>query len=210
MCTRAPPPRPRRRRGAESRGRDRGDPAATQRLCSSQQSPQVHPLMPATRSPASRTKIASSTSSPSPMAADASRRICVSRNSMSSGSGSSSTWNSTATGFVRRRRAARSARRRRSTSGTTGSSRRGSRPPWRRPTGHAVPSLPHRILAEDERPRVIGFDDPFGERLVAHFVESPEHDDDVGERRVAERRRARRGPSAPTRSDTATTRRRRR
>src|SRR4249919_2323774 len=53
--------------------------------------------MPATTVPASRTKIARSASSPSPMAADASRRICVSRTSMSSGSGSSSTWNSTAT-----------------------------------------------------------------------------------------------------------------
>ena len=46
--------------------------------------------------PPSRTKIARLTSSPSPIAADASRRICVSRTSMSSGSGWSSTWNSTA------------------------------------------------------------------------------------------------------------------
>ena len=44
------------------------------------------------------------------------------------------------------------------------------------------------ILAEDERPRVIGFDEPFGERLIAHFVESPEHDDDVGERFLTEGR----------------------
>ena len=29
---------------------------------------------------------------------------------------------------------------------------------------------------------MIGFDEPFGEGLVAHFVESSEHDDDVGER----------------------------
>jgi hypothetical protein len=48
--------------------------------------PQVHPLIPATTPPASRTKIASSTSSPSPVAADASRRICVSRTSMSADS----------------------------------------------------------------------------------------------------------------------------
>ena len=32
----------------------------------------------------------------------------------------------------------------------------------------------HRILAEDKWPGVIGFDEPFGERLVAHFVESRE------------------------------------
>ena len=42
--------------------------------------------------------------------------------------------------------------------------------------------LHHRIVAEDERPRVIGFDEPFGERLVAHLVECSEHDDDIRER----------------------------
>ena len=42
----------------------------------------------------------------------------------------------------------------------------------------------HRILVEDEWPRVIGFDEPLGERLVAHLVESPEHDDNVGERQL--------------------------
>ena len=44
----------------------------------------------------------------------------------------------------------------------------------------------HRIVAEDERPGVIGFDEPFGERLVAHLVESPQHDDDVRERLLTE------------------------
>ena len=44
----------------------------------------------------------------------------------------------------------------------------------------------HGILVEDEWPRVIGFDEPLGERLVAHFVESAEQDDDVGERHFAE------------------------
>jgi hypothetical protein len=29
---------------------------------------------------------------------------------------------------------------------------------------------------------VIGFDEPFGERLVADLVESSQHDDDVGKR----------------------------
>jgi hypothetical protein len=43
-----------------------------------------------------------------------------------------------------------------------------------------------RILTEDERTRVIGFDEPLGKRLVADFVESPEHDDDVGERDFTE------------------------
>ncbi len=33
-----------------------------------------------------------------------------------------------------------------------------------------------------ERPGVIGLDEPFGERLVVHLVESPKHDDDVRER----------------------------
>src|ERR1017187_6000072 len=51
-----------------------------------------------------------------------------------------------------------------------------------------VPSrcFQHGILAEDQWPRVIGFDKPFGERLVAHFVESSEHNDHVGERDFAE------------------------
>src|ERR1035441_5956174 len=38
------------------------------------------------------------------------------------------------------------------------------------------------ILAKHACPSVIGFDEPFGVRLVAHFVESPERDHDVGER----------------------------
>ena len=42
------------------------------------------------------------------------------------------------------------------------------------------------IFAEDERSRVIGLDDPLRERLVAHLVESSEHDDDVGERHITE------------------------
>src|SRR5512132_3980814 len=54
--------------------------------------------MPATTLPPSRTKIAKSASPSSPMAADASRRICVSRTSMSAGSGWSSTRNSSAAG----------------------------------------------------------------------------------------------------------------
>ena len=33
---------------------------------------------------------------------------------------------------------------------------------------------------------MIGFDQPFRERLVAHFVESSQHEDDVGERDLAE------------------------
>src|ERR1039458_10490727 len=47
-----------------------------------------------------------------------------------------------------------------------------------------VPSrcFQHGILAKHEWPGVIGFDEPFGECLVAHFVESPERDPDVGER----------------------------
>src|SRR5450755_4252162 len=40
----------------------------------------------------------------------------------------------------------------------------------------------HAILAKHERPGVIGFDEPFSERLIAHLVESPERDHDVGER----------------------------
>ena len=44
----------------------------------------------------------------------------------------------------------------------------------------------HGILAEDQGPGVIGFDEPFGERLVAHLVESSEHDGDVGEREFTE------------------------
>src|SRR5208283_2461114 len=138
---------------------------STQRLCSSQQSPQVHPLMPATTLPASRTKIARSTSSPSPMAADASRRICVSRTSMSAGSGWSSKRNSTAP----------------SSSGTDDLLDQREVVEVR-PEGPDLPlaevghgdagqlDVPSRcfqrgILAKHERPGVIGFDEPFGERL---------------------------------------------
>ena len=46
--------------------------------------------------------------------------------------------------------------------------------------------LHHRIVAEDERPGVIGFDQPFGERLITHLVEASEHDDDIRERVFAE------------------------
>src|SRR5208282_3298541 len=138
--------------------------------------------MPATTRPASRTKIARSTSPPSPMAADASRRICVSRTSRSAGSGWSSTWNSTATGW--------------SGTGDLLDQRQvvevgpeGPDLPLAE-VGHGdagqldVPSgcFQHAISVEHERPGVIGFDEPFGERLVAHFVESPERDHDVGER----------------------------
>src|ERR1039458_2231610 len=47
-----------------------------------------------------------------------------------------------------------------------------------------VPSrcFQHGIRAEHEWPGVIGFDEPFGVRLVAHFVQPPERDHDVGER----------------------------
>ena len=48
--------------------------------------------------------------------------------------------------------------------------------------------IQHRLVAEDERPGVIGFDEPFGERLVAHLVEPSQRDDDVGERLFTERR----------------------
>ncbi len=41
-----------------------------------------------------------------------------------------------------------------------------------------------RTVVEDERPRVIGLDEPFGERLVTHFIEPSEHDHDVGERHI--------------------------
>src|SRR5271165_1537205 len=161
-------------------------PGSTHRLCSSQQSPQVHPLMPATTLPPSRTKIARSASPPSPMAADASRRICVSRTSMSSGSGWSSTWNSAVTG----------------SSGTddlldqrdvvevcpVGPDLSLAE------VGHGdagqldVPTrcFQHAILAQHERPGVISVDEPFGECLVAHFVDSPERDHDVGERCLTE------------------------
>src|SRR5450755_1719929 len=157
-------------------------PGSTHRLCSSQQSPQDHPLMPATTLPAWRTKIARSTSSPSPIAADASRRICVSRTSISAGSGWSSTRNSTEAG----------------SSGTDDllDQRKVVEVGPEGPDlplaeiGHGdagqldVPSrcFQHAIRAQHERPGVIGFDEPFGERLVAHFVESPERDHDVGER----------------------------
>src|SRR6266516_6515300 len=47
-----------------------------------------------------------------------------------------------------------------------------------------VPSrcFQHGILAEYEWPGVVGFDEPFGECLVAHVVASTECDHDVGER----------------------------
>src|SRR5947208_2669531 len=64
---------------------------ATHRLCNSQQSPHVHPATPATTAPSWRMKMANSTSSPMPIASVASRRIWVSRNSTSPGSGCSST-----------------------------------------------------------------------------------------------------------------------
>src|SRR5450755_4246362 len=161
-------------------------PGSTHRLCSSQQSPQDHPLMPATTLPAWRTKIARSTSSPSPIAADASRRICVSRTSISAGSGWSSTRNSTEAG----------------SSGTDDllDQRKVVEVGPEGPDlplaeiGHGdagqldVPSrcFQHAILAQHEWPCVIGFDEPFGERLVAHLVESPERDHDVGERFLTE------------------------
>ena len=75
-----------------------------------------------------------------------------------------------------------------------------------------VPSrcFQHGILAEHERARVIGFDQPFGVRLVAHFVESSEHEDDVGERYFTEGGQLRELRSALTRWRTATNRRRHR
>ena len=48
--------------------------------------------------------------------------------------------------------------------------------------------LQHGILIEDQWPGVIGFDAPFCERLVAHFVESSDHDHDVREREFTEGR----------------------
>src|SRR5512132_3168923 len=117
--------------------------------------------MPATTLPASRTKIARPASPPSPMAADASSRICVSRTSMSSGSGWSSTWNSTAAG-----------------SSDTGDLLDQRDVVEIGPVGpdlplaevghgdagqHDVPSrcFQHGILAEHQWPGVIGFDEPF-------------------------------------------------
>src|SRR5512135_2976861 len=40
----------------------------------------------------------------------------------------------------------------------------------------------HAALAEHQWPRVVGVDEPFGKRLVAHLVQAPERDHDVGER----------------------------
>src|ERR1700722_4622196 len=142
--------------------------------------------MPATIEPASRTKIARSTSSPSPMAAAASRWICASRNSMSSGSGRSSMWKSTGIG--------------RSDADHLLDQRdvvevRPIRPdlPFSE-VGHGDARQLHvrsrclhfDILGEDQRAGVISFDQPFGIRLIAHFVQSSEKNDDVGECDLAE------------------------
>src|SRR5665647_1867642 len=117
--------------------------------------------MPATILPASRTKIASSTASPSPMAADASRRICASRNSRSSGSGSSSTRKSTAAASsgvhqLFEQRDVVEIRPERPDLALAEVRHRGAgqldAPPGR---------LEHGAVAEDVWPCVIGLDDPF-------------------------------------------------
>src|SRR6478735_5397146 len=157
---------------------------ATQRLCSSQQSPQVHPLMPATIVPASRTKIANSTSSPSPVAIDASERMRSSKSSTSSGSGWSSTSNSTETessdadDLLDHREVVEISPVRADPSLTEVGDADASE------LQVASRCFQHDILVQYEWARVIGFDQPLGVHPVPHLVDGTQQDHDVRERDV--------------------------